>query len=161
MQTTLKFTPIVTNHPIYTFNRVSLLSITGSPKTIYYLTPIRQCSPPNSLPTTILPQMYLGHTLIHTSTTLTYLGIHINNKLTFDKHISTFKSSTVHHLFNIKNTSLHRNIHRTNYYLYFNSRLLYIDIKKVLRKSFFISMLLYCIPILLSSHNKYLQPSTA
>ena len=41
MQTTLKFTLIVTNHPIFTFKHVSLLLITGSPITIYHLTLIR------------------------------------------------------------------------------------------------------------------------
>ena len=106
MQTTLKFTLIVTNHHniiIFTFKHVSLLLITGSPITIYHLTPIRliHFSLPNSFPTTIFPQMYLGHTLIPPSTTSKYLGIHIYNKLTFDKHISSLKSSTYHHLFNI------------------------------------------------------------
>ena len=102
MQTTLKFTPLspINQYSPSIMSHYSVLSINSSPTTIYYLTPIRQyllmnCSPPNSLPTTISPQMYLGHTLIHISTTSTYLGIHINNKLTFDKHISTLKSSTV------------------------------------------------------------------
>ena len=43
-------------------------------------TVLMNLSPQNSLPTTIFPQMYLGHTLIPPSTTSTYLGIHINNK---------------------------------------------------------------------------------
>ena len=90
MQTTLKFTPIVTTHPIFTFNHFSLLSLNGSPTTIYYLTQIRVIStyeywisPPKSLPTTIFPQMYLGHTLIIPSTLSPYIGIHINNKINF------------------------------------------------------------------------------
>ena len=77
-----------------------------------------------------------------------YLGIHINNKLTFDKHISSLKFSTYHHLFNInkirpyittstaltitQNLILSR-LHYCIYYLY-NT---------------------YIIPILLSSQNKY------
>ena len=71
MQTTLKFTPIFTNHPIFIFNHVSLLSITGSPTTIYYLTPIvlMNFSPPKLLPTTIFPQTYIGHNLIPPSNT--------------------------------------------------------------------------------------------
>ena len=75
MQTTLKFTQIVTNHIIFTFKHVSLLLITGSPITIYYLTPIRHCSPPNSLPTTIFPQIYLGHTLIPPPYVVYYINI--------------------------------------------------------------------------------------
>ena len=95
--------------------------------------------PPNSLPTIIFPQMYLGHTLIPPSTTSKYLGIHINNKLTFDKHISSLKSSTYHHLFNI------------------NKIRPYITISTALTitQTLILSRLHYCIHILLSSQNKY------
>ena len=94
-------------------------------------------SPPNYLPTTIFPQMYLGHTLIP-HTTSKYLGIHINIKLTFDKQKSTLKASTFH-LFNI------------------NKICPYITTSNSLTitQALIISLLHYCIPILLSSHNKY------
>ena len=49
----------------------SILSISGSPTTIYYLIPIN-CSPPKSFLTTILPQICQGHTLIYTSYTSLY-----------------------------------------------------------------------------------------
>ena len=44
-------------------------------------------------PTTIFPQMYLGHALLVPSATIKYLGIHINkiSKKEFDKYISTLK----------------------------------------------------------------------
>ena len=98
-------------------------------------------SPPNSLPTTIFPQMYLGHTLIPPSITYKYLGIHINNKLTFDKHISTLnkKASTFHHLFNIN---------KIRPYITTSNAL-------TITQTLILSRLHYCIPTLLSSHNKY------
>ena len=141
LQTTLKFTLIVTNHPIFTLNHVSLLSITGSPITIYYLTPIILMNfvPPNSLLTTTFPQMYLGHTLTPPSNTSTYLGIHINYKLTFDKHISTLKASTFQHLFNIN---------KIRPYITTSTAL-------TITQTLILSRLHYCIPILISSHNKY------
>ena len=94
-------------------------------------------SPPNSLPITIFPQMYLGHTLITPSTTSKYLGIHINNKLTFDKHISSLKSSTHHHLFNINKI---RPCITTSTALIITHTLILSRLR---------------IPILLSSQNKY------
>ena len=83
--------------------------------------------------------MYLGHNLIPPSTTSKYLGIHINNKLTFDKHISTLKASTFQHLFNM------------------NKIRPYITTSTVLTitQTLILSRLHYCIPILLYSHNKY------
>ena len=96
-------------------------------------------SPSNSLPTTIFPQMYLGITLIPHSTTSKYLGIHINNKLTFDKHISTLKASTFHHLFNIN---------KIRSYIIISTAL---TITQIL----ILSRLHACIPILLYYHNKY------
>ena len=96
-------------------------------------------SPPNSLPIKIFPQMCLGHTLIPLTTTK-YLGIHINNKLTFDKYISTIKASNFHRLFNI------------------NKICPYITTSTALTitHTLILSRLHYCIPILLSSQNKYL-----
>ena len=135
MQTTLRFTLIFTNHPIFTFKHVSLLLITGSRITIYYLTSIRLNSTPNCLPTTIFTQIYLGHTLIPSSTTSKYLGIHINNKLTFDKHISPLRAYTFHHLFNINKITTSTAL--------------------TITQTLILSRLPYCIPILLSSHNKY------
>ena len=60
------------------------------------------CSPPESITTTLVPQMYLCHTLKHPSNIYKYLGIHINNILTFDKQLSTLKAYTFHNLFNLK-----------------------------------------------------------
>ena len=93
----------------------------------------------NSLPTTIFPQMYLGHTLIPPSTTSKYLGIHINNKLNFDKHISTLKAFTFHHLFNIN---------KIRPYIITSTAL-------TITQTLILSRLHYCIPILFSSYNKY------
>ena len=140
----MKFTPSVTNHPIFTFNHLSLLSITGSPITIYYLlNPIKtifiNCSPPKSLPTTIFPQMYLCHTLIPPSTTSKYPYIHINNKVIFNKHISTLKAFTFYHLFNINKIRPY----------------ITIPTELTITHTLILSRLYYCISILLLSHNKY------
>ena len=95
--------------------------------------------PPHSLPTTIFPQMYLSHTLIPHSTSSKYLCIHINNKLTFDKHISTLKASTFHHLININ---------KIRPYITTSTALTITQTLIIYRQH-------YCTPILLSSHNKY------
>ena len=103
------------------------------------VTVLMNLSPQNSLPTTISPQMYLGHTLIPPSTTSKYLGIDINNKLTFNKHISILKSSTFHHLLNIN---------KIRPYITTSTAL-------TITQTLILSRLHYCIPIILSSHNKY------
>ena len=101
------------------------------------LNPNTNFSPPNSLPTTIFPQMYLGHTLIPPSIISKYLGIHINNKLTFDKHTSILKASTFHHVFNIN---------KIRSYIITSTAI-------TITQTLILSRLHYCIPILLSSHN--------
>ena len=65
--------------------------------------------------------MYIGHTLTPPSTTPTYLSIHINNKLTFVKHISILKVfKTFHNIFNINKIRPYITT-STNYYPDFNS----------------------------------------
>ena len=97
MQKKLKFTPIVTNYLIFTFQ--SCLTIINKWLTNNYLLlkpnnrVLMNFSPPNSSPTIIFQKMYLGHTLIPPYTTTKYLEIYINNKLIFDKHIPTLKAS--------------------------------------------------------------------
>ena len=86
--------------------------------------------------------MYLGHTLIPPSTTTKYLGIHINDKLIFNKHISTLKASTFTHLLTIN---------KIRPYITSSTALTKTHTLILTRLHYYI----YGIPKLLSSHNTY------